>query len=85
MSKIIRNVIAGTLIAAMPVTASVAAVRPAAAIPAASAVSAVQNDDDDYARPVAWLPIGIIVATLLLAIYIASTKQSEGRGNISRA
>lgn len=84
MSKIVRNAVAGILIAAMPVTATVAAVRPGAAIPAASAVSAAQNDDR-YAQPMPWLPIGIIVATIVLAIYIASTKRSEGRGNLSRA
>lgn len=84
MSKI-RNAVAGTLIAAMPVTASFAAVRPSAAIPATSAVSAAQNYDDNDRGAVAWLPIGIIVATLLLAIYIAANNDSKGRGNLSRA
>jgi len=85
MSKIFRNVIAGALIVMTPVSATYASVRPTAAIPAAAASSVAQDPPAYGARSMPWLPVGIIVATLVLAIYLASSKDHSGHGNVSRA
>jgi len=80
----IRNGAAGAIIAALPISTSVAAVRPNAAVPAAgsTAVASQYNDNDRGAFAGAWLPIGIIVATVLVGIWIAS-KDSSGHGDLS--
>lgn len=81
--KLIRNGVAGALIAAMPITSTVAAVRPNAAVPTAGSVGIAAQGES--AASVPWLPIGIIIATLTLGIYIASTKgKGEASGALSR-
>ena len=82
--KFIRNGVAGALIAAMPITSTVAAVRPNAAVPAAGSTAITAQGQS--AAGVPWLPIGIVIATLTLGIYIASTKgNSRASGALSRA
>ena len=81
--KFIRNGVAGVLVAAMPVTSTVAAVRPNAAVPTAGSTALTAQGQS--AASVPWLPIGIIIATLTLGIYIASTKgKGHGHGTLSR-
>ncbi|MEO5772678.1 MAG: hypothetical protein ABIQ32_00990 [Sphingomicrobium sp.] len=82
--KIFRNAIAGALIAMTPISATYAAVRPGAAVPAAAATSAAQPEAYGV-RSTPWLPLGIILATVLLAIYLASSKNHDGHGTLSRA
>jgi hypothetical protein len=71
------------LIAAMPITGTVAAVRPSVAVPTAGS-TAVAAQDYGRGEGVAWLPLGIIIATVILALYIAADKPGRGRGNLSR-
>ena len=81
--KLIRNGVAGALIAAMPITSTVAAVRPNAAVPTAG--SAGISAQGESAASIPWLPIGIIIATLTLGSYIASTKgNGKASGALSR-
>jgi hypothetical protein len=81
--KLIRNGVAGALITAMPITSTVAAVRPNAAVPTAGSVGI--SAQGESAASVPWLPIGIIVATLTLGIYIAATKsKGHATGALSR-
>lgn len=84
VAKAVRNSIAVALIAAMPVSASVASVRPNAAIPTAgsTAVTAAQ-DDDDGAMGVSWAALAVIVLTIALAVYIAIDDDPEGQGSAS--
>lgn len=71
------------IIAALPITTSAAAVRPNAAVPTAGSASvAAQYDNGNSPWAGAWIPLGIIVATLLVGIYIA-TKDSHGHGDLS--
>jgi hypothetical protein len=83
IGKTIRNGAAGAIIAALPIATSNAAVRPNAAVPTASSTAvAAQYDQGNSAFAGAWLPIGIIVATILVGILIAS-KDSHGHGDLS--
>lgn len=80
----IRNGAAGAIIAALPISTSVAAVRPNAAVPAASSTAvAAQYDNGNAAWAGAWVPLGIIVATLLVGIWIASQDDHHGHGDLS--
>lgn len=82
--KFIRNGVAGALIAAMPITSTVAAVRPNAAVPTAGSTAVTAQGQS--ATNIAWLPFGIIIATLSLGLYIASTKgKGHASGALSRA
>ncbi len=81
--KLIRNGVAGALIAAMPITSTVAAVRPNAAVPTAGSTAISAQGESAGSLP--WIPIGIIVAALTLGIYIASTKgNGKASGALSR-
>ena len=81
--KLIRNGVAGALIATMPITSTVAAVRPNAAVPTAGSTAISAQSESAVVVP--WLPIGIIVATLTLGIYVAASKSNGGAsGALSR-
>ena len=84
VTKIVRNGVAGALIAAMPVSTTVAAVRPNAAIPAAGSTAVTAQGVEDGVSAFPFLPIGIVVLTLILALYIASTDNGEGSGSLSQ-
>jgi hypothetical protein len=83
-AKFIRNSVAGALIAVMPVSGTFAAVRPNSAVPTAGSTAiAAQGESSAAALP--WLPIGIIVATLTLGLYIAASKSGgKASGALSR-
>lgn len=83
--RTLRNIVAGALIVATPATASMAAAaRPNVAVPtAAAASSSAQYGTDDSGFAGAWIPIGIIVATLLVGIWIVSDDH-DGHGDLSR-
>ena len=85
VSKMFRNSIAGAIIAAMPVSATVAAVRPNAAVPTAgaTAVTAAQYDDRDGAMGVSWAALAVIAITIAVAIYFAVDDDGDGEGQIS--
>lgn len=85
VSKVIRNSVAGALIAAMPVSTTVAAVRPNAAVPTAgaTAVTAAQYDDDAGAMGVSWAALAVIAITIAVAIYFLVDDDPDGEGSIS--
>ena len=84
IGKMIRNGAAGVIIAALPIATSNAAVRPNAAVPAAGSTAvAAQYDNGNGALAGAWVPLGIIVATILVGIWIASKDGHHGHGNLS--
>jgi len=85
IGKMIRNGAAGLVLAALPISTSVAAVRPNAAVPAASSTAvASQYGNGNSAWAGAWVPLWIIVATLLVGIWIASKSDNDhGHGDLS--
>lgn len=85
LTKIIRNGVAGVLIAAVPVTSSIAATRPGAAVPtaASTAVVAAQDNRSNFTNvPIA--PLVVILVALGLGIYLAVDKDDDGEGSVSR-
>ena len=84
IGKLIRNGAAGAIIAAMPISSSYAATRPNAAVPTAgsSAVAAQYENGNDFWAG-AWLPLGIILATIIVGVIIASKNGHHGHGNLS--
>lgn len=83
VSKVIRNSVAGVLIAAMPVATTVAAVRPNAAVPAAGSTAVVAQDGSEGAMGVSWAALAVIALTILVAIWIAVDDDGDGEGSIS--
>lgn len=82
-ARTFRNVVAGALIAATPISGTFAAVRPNAAVPiAASASTSAQGEASAVAT--AWLPIGIMIATLALGIYYGTHNPGNGHRSLSR-
>ena len=86
LSKILRNAVAGALIAAVPVSTTFASVRPNAAVPAAGGAAVTAQSDDNRGRGygVSLMALGVIGLALAVAIWIALDKDSEGRGDLSR-
>ncbi len=87
VKKFVRNGLAGAMIAVVPLSASVAATRPGAAVPmAGSSAVAAQNDDDDDdgVFGIAWPALAVIAATIALAIFIALDDDGDGSGQLSR-
>lgn len=83
VSKIVRNGMAGALIAFLPLTATVAATRPSAAVPVASS-SAIAAQDDDGAFGISWPALAVILLTLGVAIWILLDDDGDGEGSLSR-
>jgi hypothetical protein len=84
LTKTVRNGVAGALIAAMPVSTTVAAVRPSAAVPTAGSTAVTAQGVEEGVAAFPWLPIGIVIATLVLAIVVATKKGGNGSGSLSR-
>lgn len=83
LGKLIRNGAAGAIIAAMPITSSVAAVRPNAAVPTAGSTAiAAQYEPGQSAFAGAWIPLGIIVATVVVGIWLAA-EDDDSEGDLS--
>ena len=83
VSKVIRNSVAGVLIAAMPVSTTVAAVRPNAAVPTAGATAVTAQAGDEAGFGVAWAALAVIALAIIVAIWIAVDDDSDGEGSIS--
>jgi hypothetical protein len=85
LPKILRNGLAGVLIACVPVTATLAATRPNAAVPlaASTAATAAQNDDSDRAN-ISWVALGAIALALGVALFIILDKDDKGEGSLSQ-
>ena len=84
LSRVIRNGVAGALIAAVPVSTTVAAVRPNAAVPTAGSTAVTaQGEYGESGMGVSWAAIAVIVATLAVAIWIIVDDDPEGEGSLS--
>ena len=83
--KVLRNGVAGALIAALPVTGSLGATRPNEAVPVAASSAAVtaQYDDDDDG--ISWLALAAIGVALGVAIWLLLDDDDDGEGAISPA
>lgn len=66
LTKILRNGVAGTLIALLPVTSSIAATRPSAAVPMASSAASTAALDDDGDGSIGWVGIALGVAAIAI-------------------
>lgn len=84
LSKILRMGAAAVLAVSVPLSASVAATRPNAAVPVAGAAAAVQGSSNSTRASAPILPIAVIVATLLVGLYFALDSDKDGKGAFSR-
>lgn len=82
--KILRNGIAGALIAALPATATLGATRPNEAVPtASSAAIAAQYDDEDGG--ISLLAIAAIGIAAAVALWLILDDDDDGEGALSPA
>jgi hypothetical protein len=84
LQKFLRNAIAGTLIACLPVSATVAATRPNAAVPMASAQAVTGQYNDEGVAGVPWIPLIAIGIAAIVAIFILASHNKRGSGALSR-
>lgn len=82
-SKILRNGIAGAMLASVPLTATMAATRPNAAIPAASSAAVVAQSDDDDDGGVSFLALAAIGVAAAVAIWLILDDDDDGEGALS--
>ena len=84
LSKVFRNALAGAVIAAVPVSTTVAAVRPNAAVPTAGATAVTAQGEYESGFGVSWAAVAVIALTLIVAIWIAVDDDGDGEGSLSR-
>jgi hypothetical protein len=84
LQKYFRNALAGTLIACLPVSATVAATRPNAAVPMASAQAVTGQYNKDGVAGVPWVPLIAIGIAAIVAIVIIASHNKKGSGALSR-
>jgi hypothetical protein len=84
LQKFLRNAVAGTLIACLPVSATVAATRPNAAVPMASSQAVTGQYDNNGAAGVPWIPLIAIGIAAIVAIVIIAGHNGKGSGALSR-
>ena len=79
MSRLIRNALAGAIIAAVPVTSTLAAVRPSAAVPMVSSVAVAAQDPvvERRSNMGAGLPVLGFAAAMLVLVLIQWTEDEE--------
>ena len=84
--KILRNGVAGALIAALPVTATMGATRPNAAVPTASSAAVTASSQDDYDDGgISWLAIAAIGVAVAVALWLILDDDDDGEGSLSPA
>lgn len=83
VAKVIRNGVAGALIAAVPVSTTVAAVRPNAAVPTAGSTAVIAQDGDEAGYGISWAALAVIALTIIVAIWIAVDDDDDGEGALS--
>lgn len=85
VQKILRNAVAGVLVASMPISASFAATRPNAAVPmASSAATTAAVQDDGYGGGTPWLALGAVALAIIVGIWILADGNGNGDGALSR-
>jgi|KBSSwiStaDraftv2_1062776.scaffolds.fasta_scaffold3049624_1 hypothetical protein len=85
LAKILRNGLVGALIASVPVTATLGATRPNAAVPmaASTAATVAQNDDSDRGG-ISWIALAAIGLGLGVALFLILDKNDKGEGSLSQ-
>jgi hypothetical protein len=85
LTKILRNGLAGALIACVPVTASLAATRPNAAVPMASSTAATAAQyEDGHQGGISWVALAAIGLALGVALFLILDKNGKGEGSVSQ-
>lgn len=85
LSKVIRVGVAAALVASVPLTASVAATRPNAAVPVAGSAAVAQGSNVSRGvNSLPILPIAVIVTVILAGLYFAADKDKDGDGALTR-
>jgi hypothetical protein len=84
LTKILRNGLAGALIACVPVTASLAATRPNAAVPMASSTAVAAQYDDGHQAGISWVALAAIGLALGVALFLILDKDNKGEGSVSQ-
>lgn len=84
LTKILRNGVAGALIACIPVTASLAATRPNAAVPMASSTAVAAQYDDSRQGGISWVALAAIGLALGVALFLILDKNGNGEGSLSQ-
>ena len=84
LQKFLRNALAGTLIACLPVSGTVAATRPNAAVPMAGAQAVTSQYDNQGVAGVPWIPLVAIGIAAIVAIIILAGHNKRGSGALSR-
>jgi hypothetical protein len=83
-TKILRNGIAGALIALLPATTSMAATRPNAAVPAAGSAAVTAQYDAEHNAGISWVALAAIGLGIVVALWIILSKDKDGEGALSR-
>ena len=81
--RFIRNVLAGALIASVPLSTATAAVRPNAAVPMASSTAVVAQDDDGVFGDAGLLALLGIAAIALVALIVAFSEDDRDPADLS--
>jgi len=72
IARFTRNALAGTLMAALPLSSAVGSVRPGDAVPVAASASVVAQDDDGKSLAgTPWFVYGGIALVILIGILLA--------------
>jgi hypothetical protein len=82
--NMVRGGVAAALIASVPVSATVAATRPNAAVPMAGAQAVTSQYDASGNASMPWLPLAAIGVALVVAIIIVAGSNGGGNGALSR-
>jgi hypothetical protein len=85
LRKILRNGMAGALVALLPVTSSIAATRPSAAVPmVSSAASSAAMAEDSYGdHSINWVAIGLGVAAIAIFALLVLDNDHGNEGSVS--
>jgi hypothetical protein len=83
--RILRNGIAGALIAALPVTATMGATRPNAAVPTASSAAVTASYQDGEDGGISWIAIAAIGVAVAVALWLILDNDDDDEGSLSEA
>jgi hypothetical protein len=83
--KILRNGVAGAMIASVPLSASVAATRPSAAVPVTGSTAvAAQVYDTERRGGISWAAVAVIALAAAVALWIALDDDDDGEVALTR-
>ena len=83
LARILRNGIAGALIATLPVTAALGTTRPNEAVPAASSAAVTAAYQDDDGGGISWVAIAAIGVAVAVALWLILDDDDDDEGALS--